>query len=266
MAPSYATTRADGPSAGELIRSWRERRRLTQLDLAVVCDVSTRHLSCIETGKSRPTSTMLLGLAEHLDVPLRERNRMLLAAGHAPAYAEYDLDEPPMAAVSDAILRLLRAHDPYPAVVLDRSWDLIDANQSAGLMMTGVAAELLEPPVNLVRLSLHPEGMAPRILNLSQWRSHLLHRLERQVASGGDPALLALLDECRGYPGGLTTATDVSGLLVDLVYDSPIGRLSLFGTTTVFGSPHEVTVSELAVEAFYPTDSDSEKALRATKS
>jgi transcriptional regulator with XRE-family HTH domain len=248
---------------GDLLRAWRQRRRLTQLDLANASRVSTRHLSYIETGRARPTPTMILGLAEQLDVPLRERNRMLLAAGHAPAYAEHELSSAPLAAVCAAITALLRGHEPFPAVVLDRAWDLVDANDAARLLMAGAAPHLLEPPVNLMRLSLHPDGMAPRIRNFGPWRGHLLHRLERQVAAAGDPELEALFEECHGYPGPESGGHDVSALFVPLVYDSPVGVLSLFGTTTVFGSPHEVTTSEIAIESFYPSDAESADRLRA---
>lgn len=182
---------------------------------------------------------------------------MLLAAGHAPAYAEHQLGSAPLAVVSDAIIAILRGHEPFPAVVLDRAWDLVDANEAARLLMAGAAAHLLEPPVNLMRLSLHPDGMAPKIRNLGPWRSHLLHRLQRQVAAAGHPELQDLLEECRGYPGPEPGGHDVTALLVPLVYDSPVGVLSLFSTTTVFGSPHEVTTSEIAIESFYPSDAES---------
>jgi transcriptional regulator with XRE-family HTH domain len=236
---------------GELVRSWRQRRRLSQLDLASAADVSSRHLSFIETGRSRPTSRMLLRLAEHLDVPLRERNTLLLAGGFAPAYPEQPLGGAPMAAVNDAIERVLAAHDPYPAVVVDRHWELVAANDAVGLLTAGCAAHLLEPPVNVLRLSLHPDGMAPRIANLGQWRAHLLDRLSRQAETSGDPALDDLHAELAGYPGG-SERTRAAALVVPLLIRHCDTELALFSTTTVFGTPLDVTVAELAIEAFYP--------------
>jgi len=189
-------------AVGELVRSWRQRRRLSQLDLAVAADVSSRHLSFIETGRSRPSSQMLIHLSEHLDIPLRERNALLLAGGFAPAYPDHGLDAPPMAAVNDAIERVLAAHQPYPAVVVDRQWEMVAGNAAVGVLTGGCAPHLLEPPVNVLRLSLHPDGMAPRIVNLGQWRAHLLARLAREADATGDPALRDLLAEVTTYPGG----------------------------------------------------------------
>src|SRR5215213_6007062 len=187
---------------GELLREWRERRRRSQLDLALDAEVSTRHLSFVETGRSAPSREMVLRLAEQLDVPLRERNSLLLAAGYAPVYPESGLDAAPMAAVRAAIRQLLTAHEPYPAVVVDRHWTLIDANASVGLFLADVRPDLLAPPANVLRVSLHPEGMAARIVNLGEWRAHLLGRLRRQVALTADPGLGALYDELRAYPCG----------------------------------------------------------------
>ena len=180
---------------GPLLRDWRQRRRLSQLDLALEAGVSARHLSFVETGRSRPSAEMVLHLAEQLDVPLRDRNALLLAAGFAPAYAERPLDAPEMAPVREAIQLVLDGHDPYPAVVVDRRWDVVASNRGLAALMTGVATWLLEPPVNVMRLSLHPEGAAPRIVNLGEVRAHLLERLGRQVSVTGDEALRTLLDE-----------------------------------------------------------------------
>ena len=249
-------------AVGELVRSWRQRRRLSQLDLAVAADVSSRHLSFIETGRSKPSSQMLLHLSEHLDIPLRERNALLLAGGFAPAYPEHGLDTPPMAAVHEAIERVLAAHQPYPAVVVDRHWEMVAANAAIGVLVEGCAPHLLEPPVNVLRLSLHPDGMAPRITNLGAWRGHLLARLRRDVDSTGDPVLAELLTELGSYPGG-AAPEPAPALVVPLRYRHGDTELAFFSTTTVFGTPLDVTVSELAIEAFYPEDETTAAALRA---
>src|SRR5580765_5953662 len=186
---------AERPGAGPLLRDWRLRRRMSQLDLALEAGVSSRHLSFVETGRSRPSAEMVLHLAEQLQVPLRVRNRLLLAAGYAPAFAQRDLDAPEMGPVRDAIDQLLRAHEPYPALVIDAHWGLVAANRAVGTLIDGVAAHLLEPPVNVLRLGLHPDGLAPRVVNLYEWRTHLLERLAREGVASGDAALTALLDE-----------------------------------------------------------------------
>src|SRR3954447_11320695 len=195
-------TVADRSRIGPLLRDWRRRRRMSQLDLALAAGVSARHVSFVETGRSRPSAEMVIQLAEHLDVPLRDRNALLLAAGYAPAYAQRDLEDPEMGPVRQAIERVLAAHEPYPAVVVDRHWGMVAANSAVALLTEGVAAHLLEPPVNVLRVSVHPDGMAPRIVNLGEWRAHLLDRLGRQAVVSGDPALFALHAELAGYPGG----------------------------------------------------------------
>ena len=174
----------------------------SQLDLAIQADISARHLSFVETGRSRPTSAMILRLTEHLDVPLRDRNTLLLAGGYAPAYPEHRLDGPELAAVRTALRAVLTGHEPYPAVVVNHWWELLDCNTTIGVLTEPVAAHLLAPPVNVLRLSLHPEGMAPHIVNLAEWRAHLLGRLRRQLAATGDVRLAGLFEELRGYPGG----------------------------------------------------------------
>ncbi|MDT7581697.1 MAG: hypothetical protein QOK35_2961, partial [Pseudonocardiales bacterium] len=189
-------------TVGQLLRQWRRRRGLSQLALAVAADVSARHLSFVETGRSRPSRALLLRLGEHLDVPLRDRNALLLAAGLAPAYPERGLADPPMAAVADAVARILAAYEPCPALVVDRHWDLVDANAAVARLTAGCAPALLEPPCNVLRLCLHPDGLAPRILDLAAWRAHLLARLRHQIVATGDPRLQELLDELRAYPGG----------------------------------------------------------------
>src|SRR3984885_9457651 len=190
------------PPAGDLLRQWRQRRRLSQLDLAIAANVSSRHLSFVETGRSRPTSDMILRLAEHLDVPLRDRNTLLLAGGYAPAYPEHGLAEPEPKAVRQALKHVLDGHLPYPAVLVNRWWELLDANAGIALFTGQVSPALLEPPVNVLRLSLHPDGMAPRIANLPEWRAHLLTRLHRQAEATGDPRLFSLYSELEAYPGG----------------------------------------------------------------
>lgn len=248
---------------GALLRSWRERRRLTQLDLALQADVSTRHLSYVETGRSRPTSTMILHLSDQLEIPLRERNALLLAGGYAPAFPEHELNAPPLSAVNDAINSVLDGHLPYPAVVVDRHWELVAGNAAIAVLTAGSAAHLMEPPVNVLRLSLHPDGMAPRIANLSQWRTHVLHRLAHQASTTADPVLRELHDELLGYPGGTDAHPEPGAIVVPLRYRTPAGELAFFSTTTVFGTPLDVTVAELAIEAFYPADAQTAEALRS---
>jgi len=251
--------------AGDLIREWRQRRRLSQLDLAIAANVSSRHLSFVETGRSRPTSEMILHLAEHLDVPLRDRNALLLAGGFAPAYPERGLAEPELHAVKNALKRVLDGHEPYPAAVVNRWWELVDANAGIALFTGDVSPELLEPPVNVLRLSLHPDGMAPRIANLPEWRAHLLARLHRQAEATGDPRLFSLYSELEAYPGGQgdqgaqpPLPTDV---VVPLRYRTAQAELSFLSITAVIGTPMDVTVEELAIESFYPADPQTAKAL-----
>ena len=249
---------------GKLLRSWRERRMLTQLELALRAEVSARHLSFVETGRSRPTSEMILRLAHQLDVPLRERNVLLLSGGYAPAFPLNRLADPPMRAVHEAIEHVLRAHEPYPAVVIDGRWDLVAANGAVPLLTAGAAAALLEPPVNVLRLSLHPEGMAPRIVNLAEWRAHLLDRLNRDIEATASPALITLRHELTAYPCPPPASRPATrAILVPLRLRVHGAVLSLFSTTTVFGTPREVTLSELAIESFYPADSPTAEFLRA---
>jgi len=240
---------------GTLLRDWRLRRRLSQLDLAGEADISTRHLSFVETGRAAPSREMVLRLANRLDVPLRERNRLLVAAGFAPMYGERGLDEPAMAAARQAIDLVLKGHEPYPALVVDRHWTLVSYNRAVPLLMAGAAPELLQPPVNVLRLSLHPDGLAKQIVNLTAWRAHVLERLRQQIVASGDDELRGLADELRGYPGPRHNepAAD-QHVVVPLVLDTPDGTLSFISTTTVFGTPVDVTLSELALETFFPAD------------
>jgi transcriptional regulator with XRE-family HTH domain len=247
--------------AGDLIREWRQRRRLSQLDLAIAANVSSRHLSFVETGRSRPTSEMILHLAEHLDVPLRDRNALLLAGGFAPAYPERGLAEPELQAVCNALRRVLDGHEPYPAAVVNRWWELVDANAGIALFTDGVSPELLEPPVNVLRLSLHPDGMAPRIANLPEWRAHLLARLHRQAEATGDQRLVALHEELAAYPGGRAGTPGPADVVVPLRYRTAQTELSFLSITAVIGTPMDVTVEELAIESFYPADAQTAKAL-----
>lgn len=254
---------------GDRLRAWRQRRRLSQLDLALDAEVSQRHLSFVESGRAAPSREMVLRLAAALDVPLRERNALLLAAGYAPLYPERPLDAPAMAAAREAVERVLRAHMPFPAMAVDRHWNIVAANDAVAPVLAGVEDRaLLAPPVNGIRLSLHPRGLAPRIANLPRWRAHILERLRRQVDASGDRTLAALLEEVGAFGGGGAPgdgrgaeADDGVALLLEL--DTPRGRLSLLGTTMVFGTPVEVTLSELMVEAFYPADAETAALLAA---
>jgi transcriptional regulator with XRE-family HTH domain len=241
-------------SVGPLLRDWRRRRRLSQLDLALEAGVSARHLSFVETGRSRPSADMVLHLAEQLEIPLRERNRMLLAAGHAPVYEQHALEDPEMAPVRDTIQRVLTAHEPNPAIVVDRHWEMLAANAAIGVLVDGCAPELLEPPVNVLRIGLHPAGMAPRIINYAEWRAHLVERLHRQIALTGDVQLRSLLDEVSSYPGPDTTdpgpADEIAVPLRLRTADG--GELTFISTIATFGTAVEVTASELSIESFFP--------------
>ena len=240
--------------AGELLREWRQRRHMSQLDLAIEADVSSRHLSFVETGRSRPTSEMILRLSEHLDVPLRDRNQILLAGGFAPAYPEHGLAEPELTAVRRALTRVLDGHDPYPAAVINRHWEVVDANKSIALFTDDVAERLLAPPVNLLRLGLHPDGLAPRIANLAEVRAHLLSRLHREARAAGDGRLFTLYDELAAYPGGTAPAPALADVVVPLRFTRRGQELSLISITSVLGTPLDITVAELAIETFYPAD------------
>lgn len=268
--PAAPHGRAITPPVGALLREWRERRRLTQLDLSCETGVSTRHLSFLETGRARPSREMLLHLAEELQVPLRARNVLLLAAGFAPAYAERAFGDPELADVRHAIELVLSGHEPFPAIVIDRGWRMLAANRALAPLLDGVAPSLLEPPANVLRLSLHPDGLGPRIANFPQWRTHLLERLASQIEATGDPELTTLRDELAGYPvpadsdapGHLTG--DYGGVAVPLqVRTRTAGLLSFFSTTMVFGTPLDITLSELALETFLPADTHTAQALRS---
>ncbi|ADO70126.1 Transcriptional regulator [Stigmatella aurantiaca DW4/3-1] len=249
---------------GALLRLWRERRGLSQLNLACRADVSSRHVSFLETGRSQPSREMLLHLCEELEIPLRERNALFMAAGFAPVYAERSLDDPALRATREAVELVLHGHEPYPALAVDRHWRLVSANRALGALLTGLAPELLQPPVNVLRLSLHPSGLAPRILNLAQWREHLLARLRHQVELTADPVLSTLLEELRGYPAPAPSGREhePAGVVVPLCLETAAGPLSFFSTITVFGTPIDITLSELAIESFFPADPATAEALR----
>jgi len=243
---------------GTLLRDWRRRRRLSQLDLALEAGVSARHLSFLETGRSKPSREMVLHLCEQLDVPLRDRNRLLLAAGYAPAFEERPIDAPEMALVREALQKILTGHEPYPALVVDRWWNLQAANRSLAMFTDQIPAHLMEPPVNVLRASLHPDGMASRILNYGEWRAHLVDRLRRQVALTADERLAALLDEVNAYPGETGEVDGAGGhaseIAVPLRFDAGDRELSFFSTIATFGTAVDITLAELSIEAFFPAD------------
>ncbi|HEY8605833.1 MAG TPA: helix-turn-helix transcriptional regulator [Noviherbaspirillum sp.] len=255
---------------GEHLREWRQRRRLSQLDLALEAEISTRHLSFMETGRSLPSREMVLHLAERLDIPLRERNALLVAAGYAPMFPQRPLDSPQLEPARKAMELVLAGHEPYPALAVDRHWNLVASNKALPPLLAGVDPSLLTPPVNVLRLSLHPQGVAPRIANYHEWRTHLLERLRRQIAASGDPFLGQLLDELSAFPAPPQAGTppdgrhgEFSGVAVPFQLRTEAGVLSFISTITVFGTPVDVTLSELALESFFPADAETAAALRS---
>lgn len=251
---------------GPLLRDWRQRRRLSQLSLACEADISTRHLSFLESGRATPSRDMVMRLAEQLDVPLRERNRWLLSAGFAPAYEERGLDDAAMRGALQAVDRVLAAHEPFPGLAVDRHWTMLRANRMVAPLLGAASPSLLTPPINVIRLSLHPNGLWPLIVNADEWRAHILARLSRQVRDTGDRQLAMLFDEVKGYVPGPAHAAHVPAggdVVIPFQLRMPIGTLSFISTTLLFGSPTEVTLSELAVELFFPADIATSEALRA---
>jgi transcriptional regulator with XRE-family HTH domain len=251
---------------GDLLREWRQRRRLSQLELACDAEISSRHLSFVETGRSLPSREMVLHLAEQLDVPVRERNVLLVAAGYAPIYPERPLADPALDAARSAIDAVLAGHKPFPALAIDRHWCMVASNDALPELYEGVADFLLQPPVNVLRLSLHPQGLAPRITNLSEWRAHLLERLRHQIELTADPVLEEVLRELASYPapksipsGGVAKQHAIA-LPFQIV--TTLGELSFLSTTTVFGTPVDVTLSEIALECFYPADAATAQAVQ----
>ncbi|URM89876.1 helix-turn-helix transcriptional regulator [Streptomyces sp. MRC013] len=258
----------DTPGAGRLLREWRLRRKLSQLDLALRAETSTRHLSCVETGRARPSREMLLRLAEHLEVPLRDRNGLLLAAGYAPAYRESPLDGGRMAMARAALRTMLLRHEPYPAAAVDGVWNVVDRNRAMSVLLGSVPAHLTESGGNVMRLILHPDGLAPRCVNFAEVRAHALGRLRHQVAATGRPELRELYEEVSAYPPppGPEPApepVDPVGIAVPLRVRTPYGVMSFFSVIATFGAPADVTLSELAVETFFPVDEETEDRLRA---
>jgi transcriptional regulator with XRE-family HTH domain len=256
LRPMAATDASVG--FGGLLREWRHRRSISQLELSLDADLSARHLSFVETGRSRPSREVVVRLAESLQVPLRERNALLLAAGYAPMYGERPYDSPEMQPVRDALERFLRAHEPYAALVIDRRHNLLSANDALLALTDGCAPHLLEPPANAIRVALHPEGLAPRTENLAEWSSHLLARLRREAAVTCDPELEALYEEMRGYPGvasePLHPERSAGEIAVPLKLRAGEELLSFISTISTFGTAVDVTLSELSIEAFYPAN------------
>lgn len=256
------------PSPGPLIRQWRTRRRMSQLELALEAEISQRHLSFVESGRARPSRDMVLLLAERLGLPLRERNALLLASGYAPSYGERAVTDPSLAAAMQAVDAVLKGHEPHPAIAVDRNWTLVKANAAIAPLLALVEDKsLLEPPVNVLRLSLHPAGLAPRIVNFGVWRDHILERLRRLNDSVGDTATVALEAELRAYPAprqrGPAAALDALPLIaIPLCLDAGDRVLSFLSTITVFGTPLDVTLSELAIESFFPADEMTAAAMR----
>ncbi|MEU1384968.1 MULTISPECIES: helix-turn-helix transcriptional regulator [unclassified Nonomuraea] len=248
---------------GELLREWRHRSGLSQLDLALQADVSARHVSFVETGRTIPSSAMVLRLAENLGVPLRERNRLLVAAGHAPVVRERPLEDPHLASARNVLEQILRGHEPFPALAVDRRWNLLSANSAIDVFLAGVDAELLRPPVNMMRLGLHPGGFAPRLLNLGQVRGFLLPRLARQVARSGDAELSALYEEVQSYgPAGDPRPPDPAEIALPIRIRHRGAELCLINTITTFGAAFDVTLDEIAVEAYSPADDDTARFFR----
>jgi transcriptional regulator with XRE-family HTH domain len=264
---SIATTTSAARPVGDLLREWRQRRRMSQLDLACEAEISTKHLSFLETGRSTPSREMVLHLAEQLEVPLRARNALLNAAGYAPVFPERRLDDPAMAAARQVIDLVLAGHEPHPALAVDRHWCMAAANRAVAPLMTGVDPALLRPPVNVLRVSLHPGGLAPRTVNLAEWRGHLLAGLRQQIEVSGDPVLIDLLAELRSYdvpavPASRVGSPDRATVAVPFRLATDHGVLSFLSTITVFGTPIDVTLSELALECFYPADQATAEAMR----
>jgi transcriptional regulator with XRE-family HTH domain len=251
---------------GAALREWRQRRRITQLDLAGAAEVSTRHLSWLETGRAHPSRAMVLRLAERLEVPPRERNRLLALAGFAPLYSAHRWEDPAMAAPRAALARLLEAHEPWPALAVDRHWNLLAANRAVAVLLQLVPPSVREAPLNVLRMSLHPQGLAPMIEGVRAWRDHVLQRLRRQMEATGDPVLVALHAELRELPVPASEATATpppeDAVAIPLALRTPFGRLEFITTVTVFGAPHDVTLAEIAIETLLPADPTTAEALR----
>ncbi|MEU3175984.1 helix-turn-helix transcriptional regulator [Streptomyces sp. NPDC007000] len=276
--PATATATATATeSVGPLLRAWREQRRISQLELALRADSSARHISFVETGRSRPSEEMVLRLAEHLDVPVRERNALLLAAGYAPRFPETPLDDPALEALREGIERLIAGYEPYPALVVDAMYDVVAANRGIMMLFDGVPESLLVPPLNAVRLTLHPRGLAPRIRNLREWRGHLLEQMERQIALRRSAPLRALYEEVAAFPvpepepdstegagaadGEESASVTYFALPMRIEHEGRI--LSFVSSISTFNTPMDVTVAELAVETLLPADPATAKYLHS---
>lgn len=253
---------------GDLLREWRQHRRLSQLDLALEAEVSARHISFLETGRSLPSREMVLRLAEQLEVPLRERNDLLVAAGFAPLYPERSLEDPALRQAREAVRLVLAGHEPYPALAVDRHWNLVAANQAVTPFFAGIAPALTQPPINVLRATFHPEGVAPRIANFTQWRTHMLQRVQRQVQRTADARLADLLAELRSFPEPVNRGEDqpalgpdVPSMVVPLRLHTDQGVLTFLYTTTLFGTPLDITLEEIGIEAFFPADEATATAL-----
>ncbi len=249
---------------GEHLRQWRLRRHLSQLDLAGEAEISARHLSFVETGRAAPSREVVLRIAERLNVPLRERNVLLVAAGFAPAFPQRPLDDPALKSARAAIDLVLRAHEPNPALAYDRHWNLVSANQMVAPLLADISPRLLGPPVNILRLAFHPEALAPRTVNLAEWASHLLERLHRQCEATADPGLLALYRELKSYPIPARSAplpADNVAIPFKLRFGDDV--LSFMSATMIFGTPIDVTLSEMAIETFFPADEFTAGRLKA---
>lgn len=273
-----AASTKESTGIGPLLRGWRERRKVSQLELALRADSSARHISFIETGRSRPSEEIVLRLAEHLDVPVRERNSLLLAAGYAPRFRETPMDDPSMGTLRDGLEQLLRGYEPYPALVVDATYDVIAANRGIAMILDGIPEHLLQPPLNAMRLTLHPEGLAPRIRNLREWRGHLLHQMERQIALQRSDALRAVYEEVAAYPvadpgvdvidvdeaGGSRSGVPYFALPLRIEHDGQL--LSFISSIATFNTPMDVTVAELAIETLLPADPATVKYLQSAGS
>lgn len=251
---------------GALLRSWRQRRRQSQMDLSLAADVSTRHISFLENGRASPSREMVLVLAEHLDIPLRERNQLLHAAGFAPVYEQSSMDDEQMGPVRDAVRQILDGHQPYPAVAVDRWWNVIEMNSAAAVLATGADPALLGPPINVYRVGLHPNGLAPLVINFEDFANDLLRQLRRDVERSADPTLAELLDEVSSYPNvravGSAPRPGPASVVMPVRLRHPIGELSMFTTIATFGTPVDVTVAEMAIETFFPADAETARRLQ----